>query len=110
MASFIFQKRWSRLPLAVEITIIVIIKLALLFVLWKLFFSEPQTKKMRMPTALVEQHFLTNRPAATLAPAIKLTAPTALMPLAQPMQPAQSSSNSVSNSPSPTSEAPHDSH
>ncbi|MEB0010164.1 hypothetical protein QN379_23295 [Glaciimonas sp. Gout2] len=107
MASFIFQKRWSRLPLAVEITIIVIIKLALLFVLWKLFFSEPQTKKMRMPSALVEQHFLTNRPASTLPPATKLTAPT---DVTQAMPPAQSSSNSVSNSPSPTSEAPHDSH
>ncbi|MBB5201306.1 cytochrome oxidase putative small subunit CydP [Glaciimonas immobilis] len=99
MLSFIFPKGWSRLPLAVEITLIVIIKLALLFVLWKLFFSEPQTKKMRMPTDLVEQHFLTNRPHA--APTSAATSSVPAIPL---------STNTAAPSPSPTSEAPHDSH
>ncbi|WP_395826309.1 cytochrome oxidase putative small subunit CydP [Collimonas sp.] len=58
--------RFTRLPLAVEITLILAIKIALLTLLWKAFFSEPQTKKMRMPTALVEQHFL---PPQALTPA-----------------------------------------
>ena len=68
MASFTFRKRWTRLPLALEITLILVIKLALLFVLWKLFFSEPQTKKMRMPTNLVEQHFLTGTASPPSSP------------------------------------------
>ncbi|MDP5007759.1 MAG: hypothetical protein NWQ13_01865 [Glaciimonas sp.] len=51
-------KRLTRLPLALEITLILVVKIALLFVLYKLCFSQPQVKKMRMPTALVEQHFL----------------------------------------------------
>jgi len=88
MAFFTFPKHWSRLPLPLEITVIVIVKLALLCVLWKLFFSEPQTKKMRMPTDLVEQHFLGNPPKAS---------PTGL------------SAASDLPHPSPTSEAPHDS-
>lgn len=88
MTSFSFPKRWSRLPLALEITLILVVKLALLLILWELFFSAPQTKKMRMPTNLVEQHFLTNRPAATPA---TLPAGSDLLPS------------------SPTSEALHDS-
>jgi hypothetical protein len=60
--SFALNKRFTRLPLAVEITVILIVKIALLTVLWKAFFSEPQTKKMRMPTDLVEQHFLSSQP------------------------------------------------
>ena len=88
MAYFTSRKRWSRLPLPVEITLILVVKLALLFILWKLFFSEPQTKKMRMPTDLVEQHFLSNRPSAT---------PTSL------------SADTDSLPSSPTSEALHDS-
>lgn len=62
--SFALKKRFTRLPLAVEITILLVIKIALLTVLWKAFFSEPQTKKMRMPTDLVEQHMLSPQPAA----------------------------------------------
>jgi len=63
MQSFSAKKGFTRLPLAVEITLILIVKIALLMLLWKAFFSEPQTKKMRMPTALVEQHFLSQPPA-----------------------------------------------
>ncbi|AIY41012.1 hypothetical protein LT85_1854 [Collimonas arenae] len=62
--SFALTKRFTRLPLAVEIILILAVKIALLTVLWKAFFSEPQTKKMRMPTELVEQHFLSAPPAA----------------------------------------------
>ncbi|AMO99518.1 hypothetical protein CAter282_1636 [Collimonas arenae] len=61
--SFALTKRFTRLPLAVEITLILMVKIALLMLLWKAFFSEPQTKKMRMPTELVEQHFLSQQPA-----------------------------------------------
>ncbi|MEM4990279.1 cytochrome oxidase putative small subunit CydP [Collimonas sp. H4R21] len=64
MQSFSANKRFTRLPLAVEITLILVVKIALLTLLWKAFFSEPQTKKMRMPTNLVEQHFLSQPPAA----------------------------------------------
>jgi len=67
MQSFSAKKRFTRLPLAVEITLILIVKIALLTLLWKAFFSEPQTKKMRMPTELVEQHFLAQPPAAPLS-------------------------------------------
>lgn len=63
--SFALNKRLTRLPLAVEITVILVVKIALLTVLWKAFFSEPQTKKMRMPTDLVEQHLL-SPPAAAI--------------------------------------------
>lgn len=63
--------RFTRLPLAVEITLILALKVALLTLLWKAFFSEPQTKKMRMPTALVEQHFLT--PQAVALPSYSST-------------------------------------
>lgn len=65
MQFFPAKKSFTRLPLAVEITLILIVKIALLTVLWKAFFSEPQTKKMRMPTDLVEQHFLSSQPAVS---------------------------------------------
>ncbi len=50
--------RLTQLPLGVEITCILIVKIALLFILAKAFFSEPQAKKMRVPTYQVEQHML----------------------------------------------------
>ncbi|WP_201747141.1 cytochrome oxidase putative small subunit CydP [Glaciimonas sp. PCH181] len=102
MLSLTASKRWPRLPLALEITIIIIVKLALLFVLWKLFFSEPQTKKMRMPTDLVEQHFLTNRAGA--APAAPLINPATVTTSTTP------SATTDLPPPSLTPEAPHDSH
>ena len=49
---------FSRLPFAVEVMLAVLIKLLVLAWLWHTFFSAPQTKKMRLPTAQVEQHFL----------------------------------------------------
>ena len=58
-------KKTSRtgLPLWLEITAILLIKVALLFFLWKLFFSHPQTKHMVLPTPVVEQHLLSSNPA-----------------------------------------------
>ena len=57
------QKIWQKspytgLPLYLEISIFLCIKLLALFVLWKLFFSHPQTKKMSLPTSSVEQRLL----------------------------------------------------
>ena len=51
-------KRLKRLPLALEIAIALLLKIVLLFFVWKAFFSVPQTKKMMLPTAQVEQHLL----------------------------------------------------
>jgi membrane protein implicated in regulation of membrane protease activity len=51
-----------RLPFALAITLVLVLKVALLYLLYKAFFAAPQVKKMRMPTAQVEQHLL-NRPA-----------------------------------------------
>jgi len=50
--------RLTQLPLGAEIALILLVKIAILTVLAKTFFSEPQAKKMRMPTEQVEQHLL----------------------------------------------------
>ncbi len=61
-----------RLPFALTITLVLIVKVALLFLMYKAFFAAPQAKKMRMPTAQVEQHLLRGAaprpPGATFAP------------------------------------------
>ena len=62
--------RLTQLPLGAEIALILLVKIAILTVLAKTFFSEPQAKKMRMPTEQVEQHLLAP------APATAITAPT----------------------------------
>jgi hypothetical protein len=56
--------RWPRLtalPLAAEITILLAVKLALLFALARLFFAEPEAKHMRMDPERVEQHLFASR-------------------------------------------------
>jgi hypothetical protein len=53
--------RIRRLPFAIEVALVVSVKLLLLAWLWNVFFSAPQTKKMRLPTAQVEQHLLPAR-------------------------------------------------
>jgi hypothetical protein len=60
--------RLSRLPLALEVTLAVSIKLLLLAWLWQAFFSAPQAKKMRLPTAQVEQHLLADPQAVNTLP------------------------------------------
>jgi hypothetical protein len=61
--------RLTKLPLGVEITLLLAIKISLLTVLAKTCFSEPQAKHMRMPIPLVEQHLLMPAtPVIALAP------------------------------------------
>lgn len=55
------------LPLWLEISLILCLKLLAIFILWKLFFSQPSTKKMRLPTPVVEQHLL-SKPVQPGAP------------------------------------------
>lgn len=50
--------------LAWTIALALVVKALLLYALWTLFFSHPQTKKMRLPTAQVEKHLLAT-PAPT---------------------------------------------
>ena len=53
--------RWPRftsLPLALEITLVLLVKIAILFAIKKAFFSNPQAKKMLVPMPQVEQHLL----------------------------------------------------
>ena len=53
--------RFHRLPFALTITLVLVLKVVLLFMLHKAFFSAPQVKKMRMPTAQVEHEASTSR-------------------------------------------------
>lgn len=48
----------GRSSLAFAISLALVVKVMLLYALWTLFFSHPQTNKMRLPTAQVEQHLL----------------------------------------------------
>lgn len=58
------RRRAYGLPLALSITLALLLKAALLYGLWHVFFSAPQAKHMRMPAAQVEQHLLAAAPAA----------------------------------------------
>ena len=57
------------LPLWLEIVLVLLIKLIALFILWKAFFSHPQTKHMALPTPAVEQHLLSPKSAIPATPA-----------------------------------------
>ncbi len=62
--------RLTRLPLALEITLALLVKIVILTLLWKFFFSDPPAKKMRLPLPQVEQHLLAqNIQPGLLAPA-----------------------------------------
>jgi hypothetical protein len=52
-------KTLRRMPLWLEITLVLLVKVVLLFFLWQQFFSHPQTKHMLLPAATVQQHFFT---------------------------------------------------
>ncbi|WP_317205520.1 cytochrome oxidase putative small subunit CydP [Janthinobacterium sp.] len=52
------RPRPPRASLALTITLALIVKVLILSLLWKAFFSAPPTKKMRLPTSVVEQHLL----------------------------------------------------
>ncbi|NHQ86579.1 hypothetical protein HA050_10680 [Iodobacter sp. HSC-16F04] len=47
----------KRLPLWQEITIILLIKMALLFVIWKCFFSQPVARHMLVPQSMMTERF-----------------------------------------------------
>ena len=53
-------RRLTRLPLAVEITLVLLLKIAIVFALWNAFFSQLQAKHMLLPITQVEQHLLAN--------------------------------------------------
>ena len=62
--------RLHGLPLAATITVALVVKVIILYLLHQAFFSAPPVKKMRMPTARVEQHLLgAPAPAPVPAPA-----------------------------------------
>jgi hypothetical protein len=61
------RPRSGGMPLALAITLALVAKVIILMMLHKAFFSAPQAKKMRMPTAKVEQHLLGDRPALPLS-------------------------------------------
>jgi hypothetical protein len=67
------RSRRSGLPLWLEISLILLIKVALLLLLWKLFFSHPPTKHMALPVPVVEQHLLSQ--AADTRPDLPATGP-----------------------------------
>ena len=52
------RTRLHGMPLALAITLALIVKVILLILLHRAFFSQPQAKKMRMPTDKVEFHLL----------------------------------------------------
>lgn len=50
------------MPLALAITLALVLKVILLTIIHHVSFSAPQVKKMRMPTANIEQHLLNTPP------------------------------------------------
>ena len=52
------RARAKGMPLALAITLALVLKVILLTIIYQVSFSAPQVKKMRMPTANVEQHLL----------------------------------------------------
>ena len=52
------RARPAGMPLWLAITLALVAKIIILTMLHKAFFAAPQAKKMRMPTASVEQHLL----------------------------------------------------
>ena len=62
--------RWPRLtsmPLALEITLVVAVKIAIIFVLRQAFFANPQAKKMVVPAQQIERHFFAGAPSGIAA-------------------------------------------
>ena len=59
------RKGFTGRPFALEISVAIILKVLVLWLLWSAFFSAPQAKKMRLPTAQVAQHLLTTQSSTT---------------------------------------------
>ncbi len=66
------MRRLHGLPLAATITAALVIKVIILFMLHKAFFSAPQVTKMRMPTEKVERHLLHSQPSPPALPTAKV--------------------------------------
>ena len=60
--------RLTQLPLGVEITLLLVIKIALITVLAKTFFAHPEAKHMQMPVQSVEQRMLSFAPPPAATP------------------------------------------
>lgn len=56
------RPRPGGMPLSLAITLALVAKILILTLLYQAFFAAPQAKKMRMPTAAVEQHLLGTPP------------------------------------------------
>jgi hypothetical protein len=68
------RARPGGMPLWLAITLALLLKMILLTLLYRAFFAAPQAKKMRMPTATVEQHLLgAPAPHPDSLPASKVT-------------------------------------
>ncbi|MBB5390881.1 MULTISPECIES: cytochrome oxidase putative small subunit CydP [unclassified Herbaspirillum] len=62
--------RLTQLPLGAEITLLLVVKIALITILSKTFFAHPEAKHMRMPTASVEARMLAPAAPDTQVPAL----------------------------------------
>lgn len=62
--SFLKTRRRRPWPLALEITVLLLLKVTLLTLLARSFFSEPEAPHMRMPSARVAERMLA--PAGTI--------------------------------------------
>ncbi|MBS1170623.1 MAG: hypothetical protein H6R01_1541 [Burkholderiaceae bacterium] len=52
--------RFTGMPLALEIALVLAVKVAVIFALRQAFFANPQAKKMVVPAQQVEQHFFSD--------------------------------------------------
>jgi hypothetical protein len=58
----------KRIPLWQEITVVLLIKVALLFVIWKCFFSQPVAKHMLVPQPMLSERFIGTASSPAVAP------------------------------------------
>ena len=72
-SKFLPRRKFSSLPLWLELTLALLLKLTILYSLWQAFFSHPETKHMAMPVPLVEQHLLYT-PSGASATSVSSTA------------------------------------
>ncbi|MBS1186452.1 MAG: hypothetical protein H6R04_470 [Burkholderiaceae bacterium] len=59
MPKLLNSNRWrlTGMPLALEIALVLAVKISVIVVLHRAFFSNPQAKKMVVPAQQIEQHF-----------------------------------------------------
>ncbi len=83
--------RFGHLPLGAEIALIVVVKLIVLYALYRAFFSAPQAIHMHMPPASVERHLLAPTNPSQHLPASTNSSPHLPAAPAQPLSPAPDS-------------------